>query len=292
MSRFLTRLMALNDGWAKPFGDFNHRWVSALFRPMRPIRDFLNGTWLGHPLHPAATDIPIGALLVAVVLDFVGPPGSAFWPVVVGALFLAASAVTGLADYADTDGTARTRATLHATTMVIGTLFVLVSLVLRLVEPEHLANGAAVATLLIGFLVLTAGAYVGGDVVFVLGNMVSRHAFRGAGTKWIRLDTMDVMDLATLPEATPMKMRAGINDLAVVRIGDTIHALHAQCAHAGGPMAEGTVTPDGCLECPWHGSRFRLADGRQARGPAVYDQPAYEVRQAEAGGYEVRRIQA
>ena len=38
--------------------------------------------------------------------------------------------------------------------------------------------------------------------------------------------------------------------------------------------------------------RFRLADGRQARGPAVYDQPAYEIRQAEAGGYEVRRIQA
>ena len=76
MSRFLSRLMALNDGWAKPFGDFNHRWVSALFRPIRPIRDFLNGTWLGHPLHPAATDIPIGALLVAVVLDFIGPPGS------------------------------------------------------------------------------------------------------------------------------------------------------------------------------------------------------------------------
>ena len=86
---------------------------------------------------------------------------------------------------------------------------------------------AAVATLILGFLILTAGAYVGGDVVFLLGNMVSRHAFRGAGTKWIRLDTGDVADLATLPEATPTKMRAGINDLAVVRsMSDTIAVMH------------------------------------------------------------------
>ena len=84
-------------------------------------------------------------------------------------------------------------------------------------------------------------------------------------------------DLAQLPEATPTKMRAGINDLAVVRIGDTVHALHAVVRHAGGPLPKGRVV-DGCLECPWHGSRFRLTDGRQRRGPTVYDQPAYEIR--------------
>ena len=98
--------------------------------------------------------------------------------------------------------------------------------------------------------------------------MVSRHAFRGAGTKWIRLDTGDVTDLATLPEATPTKAKAGINDLVLVRIADTIHALHAACAHAGGPLAQGTVV-DGCIECPWHGSRFRLTDGHVRRGPGA-----------------------
>jgi nitrite reductase/ring-hydroxylating ferredoxin subunit len=65
--------------------------------------------------------------------------------------------------------------------------------------------------------------------------------------------------------------------------------MHNVCAHAGGPLAEGTLV-DGCIECPWHGSRFRLTDGRARRGPTVYDQPSYEVRAAEAGGYEVRRI--
>ena len=283
IGRWLTRFVDAQAGWARPLGDFNHRWLSALFRPMRPIKDLLNGTWLGHPLHPATTDIPIGAFLVAIVLDLIGPPGSAFWPVVVGLLAALASAFTGLADYSDTDGTARTRATTHGTIMVIGSTLILISLVSRIAAIGHVADGLAIGLLIVGTIVLTAGAYIGGDLVFVFGNMVSRHAFRGAGTKWIKLDTGDVADLSTLPEATPTKMRAGINDLVVVRVGDTVHAMHAVCAHAGGPMHEGTVTPDGCLECPWHGSRFRLGDGRLARGPAVYDQPAYEVRPAEAG---------
>ncbi len=35
---------------------------------------------------------------------------------------------------------------------------------------------------------------------------------------------------------------------------------------------------DGCVECPWHGSRFRLADGSVARGPAFAPQPVVDVR--------------
>jgi nitrite reductase/ring-hydroxylating ferredoxin subunit len=73
-----------------------------------------------------------------------------------------------------------------------------------------------------------------------------------------------------------------------VRIAGTVHAIHATCAHAGGPLAQGTVV-DGCIECPWHGSRFQLTDGHVRRGPALYDQPSYEIRAAEGGGYEVRR---
>ena len=289
MGRFLARLIAANDGWAKPFGDVNHRWVSALFRPITPIRDLLNGTWLGHPVHPAVTDVPIGALSVVILLDLTGAVDPAFWALVLAQLTLLASAVTGLADYSDTDGTARTRATLHGSMMVVGSTVTLVSLLLRATAAGHDGGTVAVALAIVGFLILAAGAYVGGDVVFVLGNMVSRHAFRGPGTKWIKLDTGDVLDLAALPEASPRKMRAGINDLVVVRLGETIHALHAVCAHAGGPLAEGTVTPDGCLECPWHQSRFRLADGALRHGPSVYDQPAYEIRATEGGGYEVRR---
>jgi nitrite reductase/ring-hydroxylating ferredoxin subunit/uncharacterized membrane protein len=286
MGRLIARIIAAQDGWATPLGDFNHRWLSALFRPIRPLKDFLNGVWLGHPLHAAATDIPIGTLLLVVVLDLIGQPAAADIALVATILFMLAAAVTGAADYTNTDGTARVRATTHSTLMVVALLVLLVSLVLRAGNPAD--RTIPIALGIIGFLIVTAGAYIGGDVVYLFGNMVNRHAWRGAGSKWVRLDTGDVTDLAGLPEATPAKAKAGINDVVLVRIADTVFALHAVCAHAGGPLAQGTVV-DGCIECPWHASRFRLADGHVRRGPALYDQPAYEIRAAEGGGYEVRR---
>ncbi len=281
MARLIARLLAAQDGWARPFGDFNHRWLNALFRPMLPIRDFLNGTWLGHPVHSAVTDVPIGALGVSVILDLANQRGAADIALVLGILAMLAAAVTGAADYSDTDGSPRVRATVHSTLMVVALLVFLVSVLLRVGNPVDRA--APVVVSIIGFLILTAAAYVGGDVVYLFGNMVDRHAWRGAGTKWLPLEAPD-----DLPEARPTKAKLGINSLVLVRRGDTISALHDTCAHAGGPLSQGQIV-DGCIECPWHGSRYRLEDGALRRGPAVYDQPTYEVRRAEGGGWEARR---
>ena len=116
----MTRIVDAQAGWAKPFGDFNHRWLSALFRPIRPIKDLLNGTWLGHPVHSAATDLPIGALTVSIVLDLVGQhtrrPTSRSSS---RSCRSGRRSSTGLADYTDVDGTARMRATVHATVMLV-----------------------------------------------------------------------------------------------------------------------------------------------------------------------------
>ena len=287
MAHLFARLVAMHDGWARPFGEFNRRWATALFRPIYPIKDLLNGRWLGHPLHAATTDIPIGLLLGVVVLDIVGQPAAADIVLVGTIIFMVLSAVSGLADYSDTSGMALTRATLHASIMVVTLVLLIVSAVMRAGAPVD--RTVPIALSIIGFVLITIGAFVGGDVAYVFGNMVNRHAFRGPGTKWVALDTGAVADLRTLPAATPTKMRAGSNDLMVVRIGDTVHALHHVCAHAGGPLSEGTLV-DGCIQCPWHGSRFRLTDGYAQRGPTVYDQPSYEIRSAEGGGYEVRRV--
>jgi nitrite reductase/ring-hydroxylating ferredoxin subunit len=221
-----------------------------------------------------------------VVLDLLDQPAAADIVLVATIVTMLLSALSGLADYADTHGTALTRATLHSTLMVVALVLLIISAVLRAGAPAD--RTVPIALSILGFLIVTAGAFVGGDVVYVLGNMVSRHAFRGAGTKWVRLDTGEVTDLTALPDAAPTKMRAGINDLVVVRIGDTVHALHAVCAHAGGQLDQGTIVDD-CVQCPWHGSRFRLSDGLARQGPTVYDQPSYEIRGAEGGGYEVRR---
>jgi nitrite reductase/ring-hydroxylating ferredoxin subunit/uncharacterized membrane protein len=289
MARLLARIVAWQDVWARPLGDFNHRWLSALFRPIRPLKDFLNGTWLGHPVHSALTDVPVGSLLVAVALDLVGQPIGGDVALLATVLFMLAAAVAGAADYADTDGSARTRASLHSTLMVVGLVVLIVSLAIRAGSPAD--RTVPIVLSIVGLLIVIAGAFVGGDVVYQLGNMVSRHAFRGAGGKWLRLELEGITDLTTIPLATPVKARAGINDLVLVRIGEAVHAMHAVCSHAGGPLAQGTVV-DGCLECPWHGSRFWVDNGHVARGPALYDQPFYEIRDAESGGYEVRRTRS
>lgn len=284
MGRFLTRLIDAQAGWARPLGDFNHRWLGALLRPLGPVKDFLHGRWLGHPLHSAATDLPIGILTLVIVLDLLGYPGAADIALVAGILTMLAAAITGSADYVDTDGTARVRATVHSTLMVVALVIYIVSLVMRAGAPAD--RTVPILLSVVAYLVLNAGAYVGGDVVYALGNMVSRHAFRGAGGKWIALD---LDPAAVLEDNVPVKAKLGVNALVLVRQGDAVHALHDTCAHAGGPLSGGTVV-DGCIECPWHGSRFDLATGHARRGPTVYDQPRYEIRRSETGGWEGRRV--
>ncbi len=281
LARSLTRLIDAQAVWAKPFGDAVHGVLEAFFGRLPRLRDLLSGTWLGHPLHAVFTDAPIGILFLVIVFDLLALPVAADAALVLGVLALVASALAGLADYSATDGTARLRATVHGTLMTISLLTYLPSLALRATGgPERLAP---TVLSIVAWLVLAAGAYVGGDVVFVLGNMVDRHAWRPAGAKWAALE------VGELPEGQPARARLGLQNLLLVRDGDTIHALHEQCAHAGGPLSQGTLV-DGCVQCPWHGSRFRLVDGRRVRGPALYDQPAYEVRLAEGGGYEARRV--
>ena len=111
MARLLARLVALNDRWAQPFGDFNHRWLSALFRPLGPVKDFLNGRWLGHPAARGGDRPPDRAAARDGRPRLLGQPAAADIALVATILTMLAAAVTGLADYTTTDGTARTRAT-------------------------------------------------------------------------------------------------------------------------------------------------------------------------------------
>lgn len=283
LGRYVNRAVDAQARWSKPFGDFNHRWLSAVFHRIRPVQSFLNGTWLGHPVHAVVTDVPVGALTVSIVADLISQHVVADVALVVGLLAMLAAAVTGLADYTEVDGTARNRATVHGTIMVLTLVVYAISLAIRAGNPPD--RLPAVILAIVGYLLLSLGAAIGGDLVYLIGTHVNRHAWRGAGTKWIALDLGGLVDI---PEGGPTKLRAGINDLVVIREGERILALHAQCAHAGGPLPEGTIVGDQ-IQCPWHGSRFRLTDGHATQGPTMYDQPGYDVRRSEAGGWEARR---
>ena len=130
---------------------------------------------------------------------------------------------------------------------------------------------------------MAAGGHLGGHLSFVEGVGVNQTAFEKGPEEW----TPTVSE-AELSEGQAVCAKAGDAQVLLVRDGDGIHALDDRCTHRGGPLHEGEVA-DGCVTCPWHGSRFRLADGSVERGPASSPQPLYETRVVD-GKVEVRRV--
>jgi len=278
--RFVNRRLLDTSKWGVGIADFYSSIDRFVIRPAW-LRSFLHGVWLGHPLHPLLTDVPIGALTVALALDLLGVYDGANWATLIGGAGLIVAAIAGFVDLDETDGKARQYGGVHASLMLVAMAFYAVSLLIRFgVAPGASEQSTVLAAF--GYLFVVLGAYVGGDLAFTLGNMVDRHAWRSGGAKWTALD------LAEVPDRQPTKAKAGAQTLVLVRMGDTIAALHDTCAHAGCSLAEGKIVGD-TIECGCHGSRFKLADGRVVVGPAVYDQPAYEVRRSE-GKLEARRI--
>lgn len=94
-------------------------------------------------------------------------------------------------------------------------------------------------------------------------------------------------DIGRLDDLVPGEARGfeldGV-EVAVVRLGNKVHAVGDVCTHQRISLAEGSVLEDACeLECWKHGSRFSLLDGRPSCLPAVTPVPVYDVTIANDG---------
>ena len=66
--------------------------------------------------------------------------------------------------------------------------------------------------------------------------------------------------------------------IALVRIGDTFHAVDDRCSHENYSLAEGEVWVDECeIECWRHGSTFSLLTGSPCSLPATQPVAVYQV---------------
>jgi len=256
--------------------------TGAVRRSTRPalVKNALSGTWLGHQLHPLLTDVTIGAWLSAAAVDLlVGDDGadSARRLTALGICAAAPTAASGLSDWSDTYGAEQRVGLVHAIANTAAVALQIGSYRAR----RRGDRRRGVALSLAGLGVAGGAGYLGGHLVYALGVGVNHAAFEHRSTDWT-----DVADAAALEEGRPLRVDAGGVAVALVKSGDRLFALSATCVHAGGPLDEGEVV-DGCLECPWHASRFRLEDGRAMRGPASVDQPVWEARVVE-GRVQVR----
>ena len=273
-----------NQQLIDPLADRLQRAIVAVYEAGgatgRRLRDFLHGTWLGHPLHPVLTDVPLGAWTVAATLDLSGRNGehdrAADTAIGVGLVGALGAAVTGLTDWQHTGGEERRVGLLHGLLNVSATSLYAISLGLRL----RGARSAGRATAGAGFAVALTAAYLGGYLVFRKRLGVD-HAPR---VEWD--DFVAVLPESDVSGATPRRVDVRGVSIVLVRRGERIYALADRCAHLGGPLSEGSVD-DVAIQCPWHASRFALDDGRVLEGPSTFPQPCFDVR-VRGGQIEVR----
>jgi nitrite reductase/ring-hydroxylating ferredoxin subunit/uncharacterized membrane protein len=251
--------------------------------PKGPVKDALSGTPLGHALHPLLTDVPIGSWTSAVLLDVLG--GRASQPAAerligIGVLASLPTAATGLNDWADTTPASdevRRVGAVHAVANVTALALYSGSLAAR----RSGRHGRGVALGLAGLGALMVGGHLGGHLSYAQAVGVDQTALERRPGDWT-----DVLADADLPEGALRGAEVDGHAVVLARTGGQVHALAGRCAHRGGSLSEGEIV-DGCVECPLHGSRFRLDDGSVERGPSAYPQPVYETR-VQGGRIAVR----
>ena len=66
--------------------------------------------------------------------------------------------------------------------------------------------------------------------------------------------------------------------IAVIRIGETVHAIGDRCSHANYSLSDGVVWSEDCaIECPKQFSKFNLRTGLPDVFPATQPVPVYAV---------------
>lgn len=252
----------------------------------RKLKNFLHGTWLGHPLHPLLTDIPIGAWTAAVVLDACEIAGSedfkngADAAVAIGLGGAVGAAVTGLTDWTGTSEKKRKIGLMHGILNLTATTLYTTSLIMR---RNKKSRGAAIALSMAGYGITAIAAYLGGHLVF--GEQVG--VDHTATSVEYPNEFIAVYSASDLAENSMKSVNANEIPVLIARKNGKLFAIANTCSHLGGPLDEGKLLDNNTVQCPWHGSIFSLEDGRVVNGPASEPQPQFDIR-AKNGQIEVR----
>jgi nitrite reductase/ring-hydroxylating ferredoxin subunit/uncharacterized membrane protein len=263
----------------------------ALYAGGRPgaqrLRNFLNGIWLGEPLHAVVKDVPIGAWTVAMIFDALSLIRSgrefaraADASIAIGLAGAACSAATGVTDWSDVNPPARRTGLIHGLLNISATALFASSLFLR--KKKSRAGGRVSAAL--GYALMAYAAQLGGKLVYEHRVGVDR-----TDGQPFPQDFVAVLPESDLADNTPTRVVHNGVPILLVRRGERLFAMAETCSHFSGPLSEGKLVGDS-IACPWHYSRFALEDGRVLDGPAVHPQPCLETR-VRAGQIEVRVYQ-
>ncbi|MCC6173821.1 MAG: Rieske (2Fe-2S) protein [Chloroflexi bacterium] len=251
-------------------------------------QNLLSGTWFGHPLHPALVLAPAGSWLTASYLDVVGAKKGADAAIIAGIVTAVPAAAAGLADWSYTSGKTRRLGTTHAILNTVALGVYAGSWVAR----KRGARGLGIGLSSGGFALLAVSAYLGGEISYTLGQGINRNAWSPDENAAPSLDGFHA--IANADDVREGRLTGAELEvdgeripLVLMRHGREVLALNGRCSHMGGPLAEGKIVNEWCVQCPWHFSVFDFRDGNAVQGPASTPQPRYETRIRD-GKVEVR----
>lgn len=245
------------------------------------VTNFLNGVWLGHPVHPPLASLTTGAIGTTVALDALSLlPGQSrtetrdaarFAERALGLGILAnfASAATGVTDWQHIHESDRRIGLVHGVLNLVATGLYIQSWRDRR-RGRHLRG---VVTSAVGYGITSASGFLGGALVFGSGIGTDQSGDR------LRIDDWTpVLAEAELPTDKKLK-RIEVDGVGVVfcRDGENVAAFAGLCPHLAAPMEDGWVDR-GRVVCPWHGSQFDVRSGEVVRGPAAAPLPCYQAR--------------
>jgi nitrite reductase/ring-hydroxylating ferredoxin subunit/uncharacterized membrane protein len=239
------------------------------------LRDVLHGVPIGHPVHPVAVQVPIGAWVSASILDFV-PGQQRAAAILTGAGVVSAlpAVVSGYADWSQLHEQQMRLGLVHATANALAEGCYVVSL-------SHRLRGRRVrgkAWALAGLSIVGFGGLLGGHLAYRQAsgaNHVEDVPHR-VSPGW-----HDIAGLDELSEGRLERRVLGEVPLVLFRRGSEVDVLAGLCSHLSGPLDEGSVTEeddDSCVVCPWHKSTFSLHTGEVVHGPATSPLPRFQTR--------------
>lgn len=139
----------------------------------------------GHPLHPLLVTVPIGAFVATVAFDIVSKMGEgrafgrpASWLAAMGIVSAVVAALFGMVDFLRiAKGTpARRIAVFHLVLMDSVIVLFIISFLLRRADETQYLDGtptAALVVAVVGLVLLVAGGWLGGKLVYTFGVRVA-----------------------------------------------------------------------------------------------------------------------
>ena len=136
---------------------------------------------------------------------------------------------------------------------------------------------------LLGVAVVSAGAWLGGELSYGLGINVDQGARREGPETFT-----PVVPASEVREGRLLGAEVDGTPIVLTQRGEAILAVVAVCPHLGGRLAEGSLDGD-VVACPWHGSRCSMREGTVAGGPASTPPARLEAR---VGAREMAEVRA